>query len=401
MDERELKVKTTFERFIQVTLIRLKKLYDITFDEIPEVELVIKKYNVFDSKDTFEVYINTFNSEGSINEKFESVIRETCRFVQLSNEYNTQLYFNTIVPEIFDSLVSSSEKFKTELKDYLSSYDYQDSEFVVEYVKPENTSWVGGENMTVRVVVTLYTKDPNDDKLRNAAEKTLKRVLTRMITNTYHNFDGFSLYMDVEEMDNNINEIAQMSTELSENKVKNFFTKHSSSIKKTFLEELKNSGDDAKSAYSNLMKLVNSGEPISKKEREKIGNELKGVFKRTMVKLGMTGIFLLPGGTVFLFLLKLFKNKKSKTEELPFDEVNEGAVKIRTFSESTNSDEFKWHRDRENRKVTVIEGQSWRIQFDNELPQDLIKGQEILIPEGVYHRVIKGNGSLKVSIEFI
>ena len=67
MDERELKVKTTFERFIQVTLIRLKKLYDITFDEIPEVELVIKKYNVFDSKDTFEVYINTFNSEGSIN----------------------------------------------------------------------------------------------------------------------------------------------------------------------------------------------------------------------------------------------------------------------------------------------------------------------------------------------
>ena len=401
MDERELKVKTTFERFIQVTLIRLKKLYDITFDEIPEVELVIKKYNVFDSKDTFEVYINTFNSEGSINEKFESVIRETCRFVQLSNEYNTQLYFNTIVPEIFDSLVSSSEKFKTELKDYLSSYDYQDSEFVVEYVKPENTSWVGGENMTVRVVVTLYTKDPNDDKLRNAAEKTLKRVLTRMITNTYHNFDGFSLYMDVEEMDNNINEIAQISTELSENKVKNFFTKHSSSIKKTFLEELKNSGDDAKSAYSNLMKLVNSNEPISKEEREKIGNELKGVFKRTMVKVGMAGIFLLPGGTVFLFLLKLFKNKKSKTEELPFDEIKEGTNKVRVFSEQTNSDEFKWHRDREDRLITIIEGNGWGIQIDNELPKQLEVGKQYIIPEGVYHRVIKGNGNLKVSIQFI
>ena len=97
MDERELKVKTTFERFIQVTLIRLKKLYDITFDEIPEVELVIKKYNVFDSKDTFEVYINTFNSEGSINEKFESILRETCRFVQLHNEYTYQLFLNTIL----------------------------------------------------------------------------------------------------------------------------------------------------------------------------------------------------------------------------------------------------------------------------------------------------------------
>ena len=401
MDERELKVKTTFERFIQVTLIRLKKLYDITFDEIPEVELVIKKYNVFDSKDTFEVYINTFNSEGSINEKFESILRETCRFVQLHNEYTYQLFLNTIVPEMFDSLVSYAEKFKTELKDYLSGYDSEDSKFEVEYVKPENSNWRGGENMSVRVVVTLYTKDPNDDKLRNAAEKTLKRVLTRMITNTYHNFDGFSLYMDVEEMDNNINEIAQISTELSENKVKNFFTKHSSSIKKTFLEELKNSGDDAKSAYSNLMKLVNSNEPISKEEREKIGNELKGVFKRTMVKVGMAGIFLLPGGTVFLFLLKLFKNKKSKTEELPFDEIKEGTNKVRVFSEQTNSDEFKWHRDREDRLITIIEGNGWGIQIDNELPKQLEVGKQYIIPEGVYHRVIKGNGNLKVSIQFI
>jgi len=401
MDARELKVKTNFEKFIQVTLIRLKKQYDITFEETPEVQLVSLKYNVYNAANTFEVYINTFNSEGSINEKFESILRETCRFVQLHNEYTYQLFLNTIVPEMFDSLVSSAEKIKTELKDYLSSYDSEDSKFVVEYVKPENTNWRGGENMTVRVIVTLYTKDPNNDKLRKAGEKTLDRVLTRMIKNYYSDFEGFSLYMDVEEMDNNINEIAQISTELSENKVKNFFTKHSSSIKKTFLEELKNSGDDAKSAYSNLMKLVNSGEPISKEEREKIGNELKGVFKRTMVKLGMAGIFLLPGGTVFLFLLKLFKNKKSKTEELPFDEVNEGTNKVRVFSEQTNSDEFKWHRDREDRLITIIEGNGWGIQIDNELPKQLEVGKQYIIPEGVYHRVIKGNGNLKVSIQFI
>jgi uncharacterized membrane protein YheB (UPF0754 family) len=202
-------------------------------------------------------------------------------------------------------------------------------------------------------------------------------------------------------MDSNINEIAQVSTELSENKVKNFFTKHSSSIKKTFLEELKNSGDDAKSAYSNLMRLVNSGEPISKEEREKIGNELKGVFKRTMVKVGMAGIFLLPGGTVFLFLLTLFKNKKSKKEELPFDEVDEGTNKVRVFSEQTNSDEFKWHRDREDRLITIIEGNGWGIQIDNELPKQLEVGKQYIIPEGVYHRVIKGDGNLKVSIQFI
>jgi hypothetical protein len=401
MDERELKVKTTFERFIQVTLIRLKKLYDITFDEIPEVELVIKKYNVFDSKDTFEVYINTFNSEGSINEKFESVLRETCRFVQLHNEYTYQLFLNTIVPEMFDSLVSSAEKFKTEMKDYLSGYDSEDSKFEVEYVKPENSNWSRGENMSVRVIVTLYTKDPNDDKLRESAEKTLNRVLTRMITNTYSDFEGYSLYMDVEEMDNNINEIAQMSTELSENKVKNFFTKHNSSIKKTFLEELKNSSDDAKSAYLNFNKLISGNEPISEEEREKIGDELKGVFKRTLTKLGMAGIFLLPGGTIFLILMKLFKKKKSKVNDLPFDEINEGNKKIRVFSENTESDELKWHRDREDRLVTVLEGQGWEIQMDNELPKSLTKGQKYIIPEGVYHRIIKGQGNLKVSIEFI
>ena len=53
---------------------------------------------------------------------------------------NTQLFFNTIVPEIFDSLVSSAEKFKTELQEYLSGYDSEESKFVVEYVKPENTN---------------------------------------------------------------------------------------------------------------------------------------------------------------------------------------------------------------------------------------------------------------------
>ena len=188
---------------------------------------------------------------------------------------------------------------------------------------------------------------------------------------------------------------------LNENKVKEFFNKHKESIKKTFLEELKNSSDDAKSAYSNLIKLVNSGESISEEEREKIGDELKGVFKRTLTKLGMAGIFLLPGGTIFLILMKLFKKKKSKVNDLPFDEINEGNKKIRVFSENTESDELKWHRDRENRLVTVLEGQGWEIQMDNELPKSLTKGQKYIIPEGVYHSIIKGQGNLKVSIEFI
>ena len=142
----------------------------------------------------------------------------------------------------------------------------------MESVKPQNANWQGGNSMVVNVIINLYLQDPNDDSYRKAGEKTVENVLGRIVNRDDSEFDYYSHHINVEEMDNNINEIGQMSTELSENKVKKFFTKHSSSIKKTFLEELKNSGDDAKSAYSNLMKLVNSGEPISKEEREKIGN---------------------------------------------------------------------------------------------------------------------------------
>jgi hypothetical protein len=36
--------------------------------------------------------------------------------------------------------------------------------------------------------------------------------------------------------------------------------------------------------------------------------------------------------------------------------------------------------------------------MDNELPIKLIVGEKYFIPEGVYHRVIKGNSKLKVRI---
>lgn len=185
----------------------------------------------------------------------------------------------------------------------------------------------------------------------------------------------------------------------NEYKIKEFFTRHRTQIKNAFMDELKNSSNDAKSAYSNFIKLINNDIPISDEDRERIGDELKGVFKRTLTRLGIVGFFLLPGGTIFLILLKLFKNKTSKKNDLPFDEINEGDKKIRTFNESTDSDEFKWHRDRENRLVTIIEGQGWQIQMDDELPKKLEVGKQYVIPEGVYHRVIKGKGVLKVSIE--
>jgi len=82
---------------------------------------------------------------------------------------------------------------------------------------------------------------------------------------------------------------------------------------------------------------------------------------------------------------------------LPFkEEVISTNVFIREFSQDTDSGEFMWHRDREDRIIESISDTDWQVQLDNELPK-IIKG-EVFIPMGVYHRVIKGTGDLKIKL---
>ena len=70
---------------------------------------------------------------------------------------------------------------------------------------------------------------------------------------------------------------------------------------------------------------------------------------------------------------------------------------IRVFSQYTDSGEYMWHRDFEDRIIESIGETDWMIQIDNELPKQ-IKG-EILIPMSIYHRVIKGTGDLKIKLK--
>ena len=87
--------------------------------------------------------------------------------------------------------------------------------------------------------------------------------------------------------------------------------------------------------------------------------------------------------------------------EKPYtDNILTDIEKIRTFTEDVDLGELMWHRDREDRLVEVLEGENWQVQLDNELPVELKKGSKIYIPEGVYHRVIKGSGDLKVKITY-
>ena len=83
----------------------------------------------------------------------------------------------------------------------------------------------------------------------------------------------------------------------------------------------------------------------------------------------------------------------------PYNEVSNGDnTYIREFSRDTDSSEFIWHRDKEDRTVTVLEGVGWKFQRDNELPMTLKEGDIIHIKKHEYHRIIKGDTNLKISL---
>lgn len=69
---------------------------------------------------------------------------------------------------------------------------------------------------------------------------------------------------------------------------------------------------------------------------------------------------------------------------------------IREFNQDTDSGEFMWHRDREDRIIESLDDTDWLFQIDNELPKK-IQGQ-IFIPKGIYHRLIKGTGNLQIRL---
>ena len=83
----------------------------------------------------------------------------------------------------------------------------------------------------------------------------------------------------------------------------------------------------------------------------------------------------------------------------PYTEVVEGDYIIREFSGDIVESELVWHRDKNSRKVTVLQGEGWKIQMDNLLPEELEKGNSYYIPKMEYHRLIKGKGNLLIQIQ--
>lgn len=83
----------------------------------------------------------------------------------------------------------------------------------------------------------------------------------------------------------------------------------------------------------------------------------------------------------------------------PYQEViNTPNSRLREFKIDIDNHELVWHKDENDRYVTILEGEGWQFQKDNELPLTLQIGDIIFIPKETYHRIIKGSSNLLISI---
>jgi len=89
--------------------------------------------------------------------------------------------------------------------------------------------------------------------------------------------------------------------------------------------------------------------------------------------------------------------KQIKDQRKPFIEtiVSDDEI-IRTFNPIYPEHLYKWHYDDENRIIEPLNTNDWKFQFDNEIPINIDK--KIKIPQGVFHRIIKGTSILTLKI---
>ena len=72
---------------------------------------------------------------------------------------------------------------------------------------------------------------------------------------------------------------------------------------------------------------------------------------------------------------------------------------IRTIFCDVVDSELVWHRDIEERVITVLKGEGWSLQYNGSIPVELVEGKHYRIPSHMYHRVIKGCTDLVIEIE--
>ena len=88
--------------------------------------------------------------------------------------------------------------------------------------------------------------------------------------------------------------------------------------------------------------------------------------------------------------------KEITSRDRPYYELKTFDFIYRKFTQDVDEEDLIWHRDRNDREVTVLGSTDWQFQFEDSLPQQL--QDTILIPKNTYHRLIKGTGALGIRI---
>lgn len=78
----------------------------------------------------------------------------------------------------------------------------------------------------------------------------------------------------------------------------------------------------------------------------------------------------------------------------PYDDFGN----TRVFSKDVDELDLVWHRDNNDRKIVVINGNGWKLQKDNEKPVIMEHGILYEIKAMKYHRILKGHGDLIIRI---
>lgn len=96
--------------------------------------------------------------------------------------------------------------------------------------------------------------------------------------------------------------------------------------------------------------------------------------------------------------MRCMKTRNEEGDKLPFEEEILGdELYERVFSETTPSEEFMWHRDKEDRTISPTHETDWGFQIEDELPLRITK--DVYVPKETYHRLIKGTGDLVLRIK--
>lgn len=82
----------------------------------------------------------------------------------------------------------------------------------------------------------------------------------------------------------------------------------------------------------------------------------------------------------------------------PYSELRRGDTILREFRGDVDSEDLIWHQDERDRRVTVVEGKDWKLQLQDGLPLQMVEGDTYDIPARTWHRLIRGQGNLRVKI---